>query len=82
MGFGLNETVGPLTTMGDVTPVRLTTPLKPPRLVKLSMESPEAPAARLRDEGVAEVMLKSTTSTTTPAAEWTSEPPAPVTTIV
>jgi hypothetical protein len=56
--------------------------LKPPRLVKLRMESPEDPAARLRDEGFAEVMLKSTTSTTTPGAEWTSEPLAPVTVIV
>jgi hypothetical protein len=68
--------------MGDIVPVRLTTPLNPPRLVKLRMESPEDPAAKLRDEGVAEVMLKSTTSTTTPGAEWTSEPLAPVTMIV
>jgi hypothetical protein len=56
--------------------------LKPPRLVKLRMESPDDPAARLRDEGVADVMLKSTTSATTPGAEWTSEPLAPVTVIV
>jgi hypothetical protein len=68
--------------MGDGAPVRLTAPLSPPRLVKLIMESPEDPAARLRNEGFAEVMLKSTTSTTTPGAERPSEPLAPVTMIV
>jgi hypothetical protein len=52
---GLTETVGPF---GETDGDRVIVPAKPPRLVRVIVEEPEAPCASEKDEGLDE-MLKS-----------------------
>jgi len=52
---GLTETDGPL---GETDGDRVIVPAKPPRLVSVIVEEPEAPCAKENDEGLDE-MLKS-----------------------
>jgi len=50
---GLTETVGPL---GETDGDRLIVPAKPPALVSVIVEEPEAPCARENDEGLDEIL--------------------------
>ena len=78
--IGFSVAVGPLLTTGYTLAVRLTVPVKPPKLVAVIVEVPDEPAATSMVEVLEEMRNPTTVAVT--VVECVRDPLVPVTVIV